>query len=114
MRTFDHIVMPPAGRVEAIVTGPPAGIHAALRTHCVDTGPDGDPMHGQVLADIASTNPAPPAPVPASSGAATYRTVDVSAVEQSPPRFIAIFTEGHHKFYINGQLYSDMRRRWRP
>jgi FtsP/CotA-like multicopper oxidase with cupredoxin domain len=108
MLTFDHIVMPPAGRVEAIVTGPPAGMHAALRTHCVNSGPEGDPMHGQVLADIASNDAAPrPAPVPASSGAPTYRTVDVSKVEQSAPSFVAIFTEGNHKFYINGHLYSD-------
>jgi suppressor of ftsI len=107
MRTLDHIVMPPAGRVEAIVTGPPAGIHAALRTHCVDTGPQGDPMHGQVLADIASDDPGPrPAPVSALLGAAAYRTVDVSKVEQSVPAFTAIFTEGNHKFYINGKTYS--------
>ena len=52
---YDHIVMPTAGRVEAIVTGPPAGTDATLRTHCVDTGPAGDPMHGQVLADISPT-----------------------------------------------------------
>jgi suppressor of ftsI len=106
-RTFDHIVMPPAGRVEAIVTGPPDGLHAALRTHCVDTGPDGDPMHGQVLADIASNDPAPPSPVPAQAGPATYRTVNVSKVEQSAPSFVATFTEGNHRFYINGKLYSD-------
>ncbi len=108
MRTYDHIVMPPAGRVEAIVTGPPAGTDATLRTHCVDTGPAGDPMHGQVLADISSDRVSPrPAPVRALAGPATYRTVDVSKVEQSPPSFVATFTEGNHKFYINGQLYSD-------
>jgi suppressor of ftsI len=107
MRTFDHIVMPPAGRMEAIVTGPPAGMHAALRTHCVDTGPQGDPMHGQVLADIASDDPGPrPVPVQAFPGAATYRTVDVSKVEKSAPAFTAIFTEGNHKFYINGKTYA--------
>ncbi len=108
IRTYDHIVMPPAGRVEAIVTGPPAGIAAALRTHCVDTGPQGDPMHGQVLADIVPDHfSSRPAPVGAFPGTATYRTVDVSKVEQSSPSFVAIFTEGDHKFYINGQTYAD-------
>ena len=43
MRTFTHVVVPPAGRIEAIVTGPPAGNHSTLRTHCVNSGPDGDP-----------------------------------------------------------------------
>ncbi|MGA9565303.1 MAG: multicopper oxidase domain-containing protein, partial [Candidatus Korobacteraceae bacterium] len=37
-----HILVPPAGRVEAIVTGPRPGIRASLRTRCFDTGPDGD------------------------------------------------------------------------
>lgn len=106
-RTFAHIVIPPAGRVEAIVTGPPAGLHATLRTHCVDSGPDGDPMRGQVLADIASNDTGPrPAPVPASSGTATYKRVDVAAIERTPPAFTVIFTEGNHKFYINGKLYA--------
>ncbi|MEA2689701.1 MAG: hypothetical protein QOD51_2308, partial [Candidatus Eremiobacteraeota bacterium] len=32
-----HLLIPPAGRVEAIVTGPPASAHATLRTACVNT-----------------------------------------------------------------------------
>jgi FtsP/CotA-like multicopper oxidase with cupredoxin domain len=106
-RTFRHIVIPPAGRVEAIVTGPPSGIHAALRMHCVDTGPDGDPMRGQVLADIASDGAGPrPAPVRALLGSATYKEVDLSLIEHGAPSFVATFTEGHHRFYINDRLFS--------
>jgi FtsP/CotA-like multicopper oxidase with cupredoxin domain len=106
-RTFKHILIPPAGRVEAIVTGPPAGIHAALRMHCVNSGPDGDPMRGQVLADIASEDAAPrPAPLRAFPGPAAYRTVDLSEIEHSPASFVATFTEGHHRFYINDRLFS--------
>lgn len=37
-----HILVPPGGRVEAIVVGPPSGSRATLHTRCVDTGPDGD------------------------------------------------------------------------
>ena len=51
----DHILVPPAGRVEAIVTGPKAGAQASLRTLCFDTGPDGDPNPAMVLADIVDS-----------------------------------------------------------
>jgi len=43
---------PPAGRLEAIVTGPAAGMPQRLISRCVDTGPDGDPNPAMVLADI--------------------------------------------------------------
>jgi suppressor of ftsI len=48
----DHLLVPPAGRVEAIVTGPTSGAQASLRTRCYDTGPDGDSNPAMVLADI--------------------------------------------------------------
>jgi suppressor of ftsI len=51
----DHLLVPPAGRVEAIVTGPTSGAHAALRTRCYDTGLDGDPIPAMVLADMVAT-----------------------------------------------------------
>src|SRR6266700_2221499 len=51
-RLVDHFLLPPAGRIEAIVTGPPRGDRTALRTRCVDTGPDGDTNPEMVLADI--------------------------------------------------------------
>src|SRR6267143_214786 len=36
-RAIDHLLLAPAGRLEAIVTGPPPGTHSALRTLCVYT-----------------------------------------------------------------------------
>ena len=53
-RSMSHVLLPPAGRVEAIVTGPPADSHAALRSRCFDTGPDGDANPAMVLADVVS------------------------------------------------------------
>jgi suppressor of ftsI len=53
-RSMSHVLLPPAGRVEAIVTGPTADSHAALRSRCFDTGPDGDSNPAIVLADIVS------------------------------------------------------------
>ncbi len=52
-RSADHVLLPPAGRLEAIVTGPAAGTPRRLISRCVDTGPDGDPNPAMVLADIA-------------------------------------------------------------
>ncbi len=107
MRTVTHVVVPPAGRIEAIVTGPAAGGHAAFRTHCVNSGPAGDPMRGQVLADLDPNDAGPrPPPVAASSGTAIYRHVNVAKIEQAPPAFTVVFTEGNHRFYINGKLFS--------
>src|SRR4030088_1955894 len=56
-RTSNHVLLAPAGRVEAIVTGPPSGTHGALRTLCVDTGPVGDPNPAMVLADVIQASP---------------------------------------------------------
>jgi FtsP/CotA-like multicopper oxidase with cupredoxin domain len=107
-RMMTHVMLPPAGRVEAIVTGPPAGTKAALRTNCVDTGPDGDPQPAQVLADIAPQHVALPAE-PVSPGVVTIgpRTPDLTAIEQSAPRFTVTFTEHGHLFFINGKTFSE-------
>jgi suppressor of ftsI len=51
-RRLDHVLLPPASRVEAIVQAPPAGTTAQLRTECFDTGKDGDPNPAAVLADV--------------------------------------------------------------
>ncbi len=57
-----HVLVPPAGRLEAIVTGPEAGAHASLRTLCVDTGALGDPNPAMVLADLRAGVPARQSP----------------------------------------------------
>src|SRR5229473_1296899 len=51
-RSAEHVLLPPAGRLEAIVTGPAAGTPRRLISRCVDTGPDGDPNPAMVLADV--------------------------------------------------------------
>src|SRR5437762_12329925 len=73
-RSVSHVLVPPAGRVEAIVAGPPADSHAALRTRCFDTGPDGDSNPAMILADIVSA-PAPNIQArPALGGSPVYAT----------------------------------------
>jgi FtsP/CotA-like multicopper oxidase with cupredoxin domain len=53
--TVNDYVVPPASRIEFIVTGPPAGSTAYLRTKCFDAGASGIAMPATTLAVI---NPA--------------------------------------------------------
>ena len=104
----NHLLVPPAGRLEAIVTGPPSSAHAALRSLCVNTGPDGDPNPGMVLADVVPAIPAAPL-FPKSYTALDsppHKVIDLQAEEKSDPDFIAVFTEDEKGFYINGQLFT--------
>src|SRR6202521_2828245 len=103
-RTTAHLLLSPAGRLEAIVTGPPAGTHSALRTLCVDTGPAGDPHPGMVLADPIQPSQERPTPDrqnadtrrerehAAEAGRPFYKPVHVERLKKRPPRFTVIFT----------------------
>ncbi len=105
----EHALIAPAGRLEAIVTGPGANANATLRTLCVNTGPSGDPNPEMVLADVRPGSP--------SASRATHETnrdlrkpefkqVDLQSFEKTDPNFVVIFTEDKNGFYINGQKYS--------
>ena len=108
---FQHILLAPAGRVEAIVTGPKRGSKASLRSLCVDTGSDGDPNLEMVVADMDESAPAMahPAAVRPASRPAVYKPLSpglTSALEKSEPRFVVTFTEDKNGFYINNRKYS--------
>ena len=111
-RTTDHLLLAPAGRLEAIVTGPPSGSHRALRTLCVDTGPDGDPNPGMVLADLVQTSSDFGSDVPPKKMHATddrpplYQELDVERLEKTTPDFTVTFTEDKNGFYINGRKFA--------
>jgi suppressor of ftsI len=112
-RTTDHLLLAPAGRVEAIVTGPPPGSHRALRTLCVDTGPDGDPNPGMVLADLVqsssdrSGSSAPPKQLHAiDARSPLYKPLDLEPFKKSAPDFTINFTEDKNGFYINGRKFA--------
>jgi len=109
--SVNHVLLPPAGRVEAIVTGPRAGAHASLRTLCVDTGPDGDPNPSMILADLVALPHAAAKTATASPHgyAARYKPVSptqIASIENSPPDFIVTFTEDKNGFYINGNKFG--------
>lgn len=108
VRRTDHMLVPPAGRLEAIVKGPAAGTSAVLRTRCVDTGPDGDSNPAMIVADLvpgrASASPQR-API-IDVRPATYRLVDVEKVKAADPHFVLVFSEDKNGFYINGRKYA--------
>src|SRR5258707_4681738 len=88
-RSADHVLLPPAGRLEAIVTGPAAGTPRRRIFRCRDTGPAGDPNPAMVLADIVPRSTASsPAKAAKSSLKPEFKTLDLAAEEKAPPRFI--------------------------
>jgi FtsP/CotA-like multicopper oxidase with cupredoxin domain len=106
-RIAEHVLLPPAGRLEAIVTGPAAGAPKRLVSRCVDTGPAGDPNPQMVLADVVPRPAAQSTPkVLASSRRPDLKTLDLAAEEKAPPRFVVIFTEDKKGFYINGEKFA--------
>ena len=106
-RIVDHVLLPPAGRLEAVVTGPPNGAPRRLVSRCVNTGPDGDPNPAMVLADIVPRSMThSPAKVAKSSLRPEFKALDLTAEEEAPPRFTVTFTEDKKGFYINGKLFT--------
>jgi FtsP/CotA-like multicopper oxidase with cupredoxin domain len=129
----EHYLVAPAGRLEAIVTGPPSGVPAVLRTLCVNTGPDGDPNPAMVLADLRPSSDAQESDpstqlvrmadlVPhrhsaradafieqsttADKNKPVYKHVDVNKLEHTRPDFTLTFTEDKNGFYINRQKFA--------
>src|SRR6266478_1310701 len=106
-RIAGHVLLPPAGRLEAIVTGPTAGTPRRLITRCVDTGPDGDPNPAMILADIVPRSATDSTPrISESSLKPDLKSLDLAAEEKTPPRFSVIFTEDKNGFYINGEKFA--------
>jgi FtsP/CotA-like multicopper oxidase with cupredoxin domain len=106
----NHVLVSPGGRIEAIVGGQPNGARSVLRTRCVDTGPEGDPNPGMILADVSpATTAPPPLKRPAASvsqGPTLFKVVDLERTKREPPAFVAAFSEDRSGFYINGQKYA--------
>jgi suppressor of ftsI len=107
-KVVGHALVPPAGRLEAVVIGPDAGAHASLRTLCVDTGSAGDPNPAMVLADLRAGTSKPPTPEKSTRKLTPpeYQSLDLTAYESAEPDFKVVFTEDKNGFYINGQKYE--------
>jgi len=110
-RKVDHILVAPAARMEAIVTGPPLGSRTTLSTRCVDTGPDGDPNPAMVIADVVSAahSESPMRSISSTRGPALYKELSsqtMRELEANKPDFIVVFTEDKKGFYINGEKFA--------
>jgi suppressor of ftsI len=111
VESLPHVLVPPAGRVEAIVTGPEPGATASLRTRCFDTGSDGDPNPAMVLADMV--NLAQPGPHSRTRTVSARSPIsrplsppEIAGIENRPPDFVVRFSEDKQGFYINGRKYQ--------
>lgn len=62
VRWVTHLGIPPGGRMEFIVTGPPSGVTGLLVTRSVDTGPGGENDPNRALAKIIVSAQAPESP----------------------------------------------------
>ena len=112
IRRADHVLVPPAGRLEAIVTGRTDGGRSALRTRCVDTGPDGDPTSPTILADLDSGRAGTsPQRVPiVDVRPATYQVVDLDKVKAADPHFVMVFSEDKNGFWRLGGRHHGLHR----
>ena len=88
---------------------------------CADTGADGDANPGMILADIVSGSRAAPL-VPKSAENVRppdHKVVDLQALEQSEPDFVATFTEDKKGFTSTTHYTNRTRTRcawlaWAP
>ena len=106
-RIASHVLLPPAGRLEAIVVGPEPVKPRRLLSRCVDTGPDGDPNPEMILADIAprasrGSLPKPPKVLLKPD----LKVLSITSEEKVPPRFVVRFSEDKNGFYINGEKFA--------
>jgi FtsP/CotA-like multicopper oxidase with cupredoxin domain len=107
----DHLVIPPAGRLEAIVVGPPSGANRIVRSRCVDLGPAGDPNPELLLARLGSTSQPPgrttDAEVRTTLPLAT-EPAGVARAERRAPTEVIKFTEDDLGFYVNGRPFDPL------
>jgi suppressor of ftsI len=106
----DHVLVPPAGRVEAIVVGQQSSSGATLSTRCVDTGRDGDANPAMVIADLGGEHAdSPIRRTEITTGEPVHKDVpaqQMRMLESTEPDFTVVFTEDKNGFYINGRKFS--------
>ncbi len=104
--TEPYAIVPPAARVEFVVTGPRNPL-AKFRTLCYDTGPGGDRDPELVLARLRQPRHAPsvlrgplaaPEPLP--------RNVYTTPLPPISAKRTVTFSEGNSHFFIDGKAFS--------
>lgn len=106
VRRVNHIVVPPAGRAEFVVTGPAAP--ALLKSTCYDSGPNGDAQPTEILADVVPRN-GPAAAIAAETLRVTAPLPrnPLSAPQPQPAAHRRIvLTEDATRFFIGGKTFD--------
>jgi len=115
-RSVTQLDMPPAGRAEVIITGPPSGTPATFIHKGFDTGATGDPSPEQMLAKIVTNANAAEQPATAATAAVPRRPVTprfsgLTAIKPSTTRKLffsesALGTAGPVNFFLalDGQI----------
>jgi suppressor of ftsI len=106
-RWVDHVLMPPAARIEAVVAAP-AQTRTAFESLCIDYGPDGDTDPLRTLGTIALGGEAAVphmntfAPPPIAEPFGNIRTAGIVA------RRVVNFSEDNPagQFFINGKMFA--------
>ncbi len=103
-----YAVVPPAGRVEFVVTGPRSR-SAKFRTLCYDTGPGGDRDSELVLANLKQSSrqgERSSASGPITVGEPLPRNVYTTSLPPVSAKRVVIFSEGGTHFSINHKIFS--------
>ncbi|MBV8581657.1 MAG: multicopper oxidase domain-containing protein, partial [Candidatus Eremiobacteraeota bacterium] len=113
-RTVQHVLVPPAGRAEFVVSG--LDHSTMLRSACVDTGAAGDANPAVVLAHLvdpttvaggAAASDAPTLSAePLRVGAPLPHNVLSRALQPPAARRTIRFTEDDHGFYLDGKVFA--------
>lgn len=83
---LNHIDLPPGGRADFIIQGPPAGVYGNLITQAVDTGPAGENDPVRPLANIMASADAPePWSTLPASGALPFAVQDSTWLGNAKP-----------------------------
>jgi FtsP/CotA-like multicopper oxidase with cupredoxin domain len=102
-------IVPPAGRVEFVVTGPHSPV-AKFRTLCFDTGPAGDRDPKLELASLMppkrGVSPQSRVPEALRVGAPLPQNAYTAHLPPVSAHRVVIFSEGPSKFLINGKVFS--------
>ena len=104
---LDHVLVPPAGRVEAVVEAP-AQTGTPLQTACVDYGPDGDVDPARNLATIELGPEPSTTHIAAVAAPAASEPFGNIANNHIVARRVVNFSENNpdSEFYINGKMFD--------
>ena len=102
-----HLIIPPGGRAEFIITGPKQP--RMLYSLCFDTGPGGDENPGAILGELDDEDTAALAQVEPPAGRAIPTLYAHAPAPPSRSRLLRL-SEDATRFYINGVSYRPSDR----